>query len=100
LVAGLTVCGILGLLLCPATLGFACTRDDWLSVSRTGVGNVDLEYAVLFLLIGWLLLELGLALSKARLGIQLVVRAPMYSYMLIMLCLLALIHWVNELPDI
>ncbi len=97
---GMTVVGAVGLLLSPVVLvGTALAGGErsgahW-QVS-TKAADRAIEWAATCLLVSWPIFEVGFGMSGARLVIQILVRIPLYGFIILMLLVLAIGTLLNN----
>ncbi|MBP7053913.1 MAG: hypothetical protein KBE65_23110 [Phycisphaerae bacterium] len=97
---GMTVVGAVGLLLTPVVLvGTALAggeRDGAQWQVSTKAADRAIEWAATCLLASWAVFEAGFAMSRARLIIQILVRIPLYGFIILMLLVLAIGTLLNN----
>jgi len=96
---GMTVVGAVGLLLSPVVLvGTALAGGEHHGTQThisTKAADRAIEWAATCLLASWAVFEAGFAMSRARLIIQILVRIPLYGFIIVMLFVLAVARFLN-----
>jgi len=95
----MTILGVLGLFLSPIMLvGTALAGGEHNGTHwhvSTKAADRGIEWAATCLLVSWAVFEVGFGMSRARLIIQILVRIPLYGFIMLMLFVLAVAALFN-----